>query len=254
MVDSRGETHFISRSAPADITSRAATHLPSLPASGIGMDIPWDGAGAGANWSAAMARINSTSTASELALAVVALERDQPWSAALLAALRAQLLPLLLLALLAAWCARHVFLRLAQPLQQLRRALVQLPDRRLLVPLQPRQPGEVRQLLEAYFGPGVVLDQELDLECLRIPHFYSAFYVYKYATGVSAAIALAERVLNGSASAVEAYLGFLKSGGSQFPLETLLTAGVDMTSSAPVESTLRLFEKRLTELEELLRA
>jgi oligoendopeptidase F len=113
---------------------------------------------------------------------------------------------------------------------------------------------EYRQLLEAYFGPGVVLDQELDLECLRIPHFYSAFYVYKYATGVSAAIALAERVLNGSASAVEAYLGFLKSGGSQFPLETLLTAGVDMTSSAPVESTLRLFEKRLTELEELLRA
>jgi oligoendopeptidase F len=114
--------------------------------------------------------------------------------------------------------------------------------------------AEYRQLLEAYFGPEVVLDPELDLECLRIPHFYSAFYVYKYATGVSAAIALAERVLNRSAGMVEAYLGFLKSGGSRFPLETLLTAGVDMTSAAPVESTLRLFEKRLNELEELLQA
>jgi oligoendopeptidase F len=114
--------------------------------------------------------------------------------------------------------------------------------------------AEYRQLLEAYFGSEVVLDPELDLECLRIPHFYSAFYVYKYATGVSAAIALAEGVLNRSAGAVEAYLGFLKSGGSKFPLETLLTAGVDMTSAAPVESTLRLFEKRLNELEELLQA
>ncbi|MEO8438991.1 MAG: oligoendopeptidase F [Spartobacteria bacterium] len=112
--------------------------------------------------------------------------------------------------------------------------------------------SEYRKLLEAYFGPGVVLDPELDLECLRIPHFYSAFYVYKYATGVSAAIALAERVLNGTSGAVEAYLGFLKSGGSKFPLETLQAAGVDMRSSAPVESTLRLFDRRLTELEALL--
>ena len=112
--------------------------------------------------------------------------------------------------------------------------------------------GEYRQLLEAYFGPGVVLDAELDLECLRIPHFYSAFYVYKYATGLSAAVALSERVLNQKPGAVEAYLAFLKSGGSKFPLETLRAAGVDMTSSAPVESTLRLFEKRLRELEVLL--
>lgn len=112
--------------------------------------------------------------------------------------------------------------------------------------------SEYRKLLEAYFGPGVVLDPELDLECLRIPHFYSAFYVYKYATGISAAIALAERVLSRTPGAVEAYLGFLKSGGSKFPLETLRTAGVDMTSAAPVESTLRLFEKRLSELEQLL--
>ncbi|HEY3601248.1 MAG TPA: oligoendopeptidase F [Chthoniobacterales bacterium] len=112
--------------------------------------------------------------------------------------------------------------------------------------------SEYRKLLGAYFGPGVVLDAELDLECLRIPHFYSAFYVYKYATGLSAAVALSERVLSKTARAVEAYLGFLKSGGSKFPLETLREAGVEMTSPAPVESTLRLFERRLNELEALL--
>ena len=111
---------------------------------------------------------------------------------------------------------------------------------------------EYHQLLEAYFGPGVVLDPELDLECLRIPHFYNAFYVYKYATGISAAIALAERVRSETPGAVEAYLGFLKSGGSKFPLETLQAAGVDMRTPAPVESTLRLFERRLSELEALL--
>ena len=112
--------------------------------------------------------------------------------------------------------------------------------------------NEYRKLLEAYFGQGVVLDPELDLECLRIPHFYNAFYVYKYATGVSAAIALAERVLSSEPGAVEAYLGFLKSGGSKFPLETLQAAGVDMRTAVPVESTLRLFDRRLSELEALL--
>jgi oligoendopeptidase F len=112
--------------------------------------------------------------------------------------------------------------------------------------------SEYRALLQAYFGEGVVLDPELDLECLRIPHFYSAFYVYKYSTGISAAVALSQRVLSGQPGALEAYLGFLKSGGSQFPLETLRAAGVDMTSPAPIESTIALFEKRLAELEQLL--
>lgn len=111
---------------------------------------------------------------------------------------------------------------------------------------------EYRALLQAYFGPGVVLDPQLDLECLRIPHFYNAFYVYKYATGISAAVALSERVLSQQPGAVDAYLNFLKSGGSKFPLETLRDAGVDMTTPAPIESTLRLFERRLTELETLL--
>jgi oligoendopeptidase F len=112
--------------------------------------------------------------------------------------------------------------------------------------------AEYRTLLQAYFGAGVVLDPELDLECLRIPHFYNAFYVYKYATGISAAVALSERVLAKQPGAVEAYLDFLKSGGSKFPLETLRAAGVDMATAAPIESTLQLFNRRLGELETLL--
>jgi len=112
--------------------------------------------------------------------------------------------------------------------------------------------SEYRALLQAYFGDGVVLDPQLDLECLRIPHFYHAFYVYKYATGISAAVALSERVLAKEAGSVESYLAFLKSGGSKFPLETLQAAGVDMTTSAPIESTLRLFDRRLAEFEALL--
>jgi oligoendopeptidase F len=112
--------------------------------------------------------------------------------------------------------------------------------------------SEYHKLLEAYFAENFVLEPELDLECLRIPHFYHAFYVYKYATGISAAVALSQRVLSGQPGAVEAYLKFLRSGGSKFPLETLKAAGVDMTTSAPVESTLQLFDRRLRELEALL--
>jgi oligoendopeptidase F len=112
--------------------------------------------------------------------------------------------------------------------------------------------SEYRKLLETYFAENSVLDTELDLECLRIPHFYHAFYVYKYATGISAAVALSQRVLSGEPGSVDAYLNFLRSGGSKFPLETLKAAGVDMTTPAPIESTLRLFERRLGELEALL--
>ena len=112
--------------------------------------------------------------------------------------------------------------------------------------------AEYHKLLQTYFGDAVVLDPQLDLECLRIPHFYSAFYVYKYATGVSAAVALAQKVLAREKGPVEKYLGFLKSGGSKFPLETLREAGVDMASPEPIESTLRLFERRVSELENLL--
>jgi oligoendopeptidase F len=112
--------------------------------------------------------------------------------------------------------------------------------------------SEYHKLLETYFAENFVLDPELDLECMRIPHFYHAFYVYKYATGISAAVALSQRVLSGESGSVDAYLNFLRSGGSRFPLETLRAAGVDMATSAPIESTLRLFGQRLDEFEELL--
>ena len=112
--------------------------------------------------------------------------------------------------------------------------------------------SEYHKLLETYFAENFVLDPELNLECLRIPHFYHAFYVCKYATGISAAVALSQRVLSGESESVDAYLNFLRSGGSKFPLETLKAAGVDMATPAPIESTLRLFEQRLAELEELL--
>jgi oligoendopeptidase F len=112
--------------------------------------------------------------------------------------------------------------------------------------------SEYRKLLEIYFAENFALDPQLDLECLRIPHFYSAFYVYKYATGISAAVALSERVLSGESGSVDAYLNFLRSGGSKFPLDALKTAGVDMTTPAPIESALQLFERRLDELESLL--
>ena len=95
-----------------------------------------------------------------------------------------------------------------------------------------------RNLLEVYFGDTLFLDPELNLECLRIPHFYSAFYVYKYATGVSAAIALANKVIHEGQSAKDAYLDFLKLGGSQFPLDQLLVAGVNIRSPEPVQQAI----------------
>src|SRR6266516_1236053 len=112
--------------------------------------------------------------------------------------------------------------------------------------------SQYRKLLEIYFAENFVLDPQLDLECLRIPHFYSAFYVYKYATGISAAVALSERVVSGESGSVDAYLNFLRSGGSKFPLDALKTASVDMATPAPIESALQLFGRRLDELESLL--
>src|SRR5271166_350238 len=109
-----------------------------------------------------------------------------------------------------------------------------------------------RELLRAYFGQRFTIDPELDLECLRIPHFYSAFYVYKYATGISAAVSLADRVLNGGKAEIAAFLDFLKSGGSKFPIDTLREAGVDMQSPEPIEKTMTLFATRIGELHDLL--
>ncbi|MBL8889947.1 MAG: oligoendopeptidase F [Planctomycetaceae bacterium] len=108
------------------------------------------------------------------------------------------------------------------------------------------------ELLDAYFGPQFVIDPELRLECFRIPHFYNAFYVYKYATGLSAAIALSDRVTNGGAAELDDYLGFLKSGCSQDPLDLLKAAGVDMWTPAPIESALQRLDTLVTELDDLL--
>jgi oligoendopeptidase F len=109
-----------------------------------------------------------------------------------------------------------------------------------------------RKLLEDYFGPEFKLDEELSLECLRIPHFYRAFYVYKYATGLSAAIALSQRVLGGGKKELDEYLGFLKGGCSKDPLDLLRDAGVDMERPEPVETALNYFGHLVGELDELL--
>jgi oligoendopeptidase F len=109
-----------------------------------------------------------------------------------------------------------------------------------------------RKLLAAYFGPQFKLDDELSLECLRIPHFYRAFYVYKYATGLSAAIALSQRVLHGGKPELNAYLGFLKGGCSKDPLDLLRDAGVDMEKPEPVATALEYLSKLVVELDELL--
>jgi len=117
---------------------------------------------------------------------------------------------------------------------------------------EERLRGEYRRLLEKYFGPEIVLEPESDLEGLRIPHFYRAFYVYKYATGISASLALAERVLSGGKEERDDYFKFLKSGGSRFPIDALRTAGVDMSSPAPVEAACGIFAKLVDKLEDRL--
>lgn len=108
------------------------------------------------------------------------------------------------------------------------------------------------KLLDAYFGDGFTIDAELELECLRIPHFYRAFYVYKYATGLSAAIALSERVTAGGATELNDYLGFLKGGCSKDPLDLLRGAGVDMEKPDAVNSAMAYFSRLVEELEDLL--
>ena len=108
-----------------------------------------------------------------------------------------------------------------------------------------------RSLLEAYFGPVMEFEDVSDLECLRIPHFYRAYYCYKYATGISASIALSERVLSGGEKEREDYMSFLRSGGSRFPIESLRKAGVDMRTEEPVRKAAEHFGKLLSEFRTL---
>ena len=112
--------------------------------------------------------------------------------------------------------------------------------------------SEYRKLLVDYFGPEMVFEDTSDLEGLRIPHFYNAFYVYKYATGISAALALAEKVANGGKTEKENYFKFLCSGGSRYPMESLKLADVDMTSTEPVQAAINVFARLVDELEALV--
>ena len=108
------------------------------------------------------------------------------------------------------------------------------------------------ELNKKYYGPEMEVDDLIGLEWARIPHFYYNFYVYKYVTGFAAATCLAQNVLAGDEEATKRYLQFLKSGGSDYPLNILKTAGVDMTEPKPLVTTLEVFSKLLAELEELL--
>lgn len=103
-----------------------------------------------------------------------------------------------------------------------------------------------------YFGDDIVIDKDIDMEWARIPHFYTPFYVYQYATGYSAAIALSTRILKEGQKAVDDYMGFLRGGSSKDPIDLLKGAGVDMTSKSPVNEALKVFEDCLDQLEALL--
>ena len=107
-------------------------------------------------------------------------------------------------------------------------------------------------LNKKYFGPEMIVDEEIQIEWARIPHFYSDFYVYQYATGYAAASAFAKSILENGETAVEKYKGFLKAGGSLYPIDTLQQAGVDMTTPKPLEATIERFNELLDMLEELI--
>ena len=112
--------------------------------------------------------------------------------------------------------------------------------------------SEYKKLNEAYFGPEMIVDDEIAMEWARIPHFYYNYYVFQYATGYSAAIALSRKILREGEPAVKDYLGFLSGGCSKTPIDLLKGAGVDMTGPEPVEQALALFGELLDEMEALM--
>ena len=108
------------------------------------------------------------------------------------------------------------------------------------------------RLQKKYFKKVMKIDKEIALEWARIPHFYTAFYVYKYATGFSAATILASGILSGDVEKLEKYLNFLKSGSSDYPMELLRKAGVDLSAPEPIQEALDLFERKAKQLEALI--
>ncbi len=120
--------------------------------------------------------------------------------------------------------------------------------------LTPKEFGDIYfDLNKQYYGDNVVSDELIRYEWSRIPHFYTPFYVYKYATGLCSAIAIATDILNGKKGAREKYLEFLKKGSSDYPLEILKSCGVDMTTSEPIEKSIELFKKRVSEAKEIMK-
>ena len=111
---------------------------------------------------------------------------------------------------------------------------------------------EYLALVRKYFGPDVVLDDEIKVEWARIPHFYNAFYVYKYATGFSAAAAISRKILEEGPTARDAYIDFLRSGESDYPIELLKIAGVDMSRPEPIDEAMKIFSGLIDELEALI--
>ena len=120
--------------------------------------------------------------------------------------------------------------------------------------LTPESLGKVYlDINKKYYGNDIVSDDEIKYEWSRIPHFYTPFYVYKYATGFCAALAIANNILSNKEGARLKYLDFLKAGGSKYPLETLKDCGVDMTSKEPIEAAISLFEEKLNQACEIVK-
>ena len=122
-----------------------------------------------------------------------------------------------------------------------------------LIPLTEKEFSDTYyKLNKLYYGKEVISDDLIRYEWARIPHFYTSFYVYKYATGLSAALSIASRILKGDSKTCSDYIEFLKSGGNDYPLEILKKVGVDMTTPKPIEDALSMFKDKLEELKELL--
>lgn len=109
-----------------------------------------------------------------------------------------------------------------------------------------------KEINELYYGPNVIVDDEIAMEWARIPHFYMNYYVFQYATGYSAAVDLAQRIIKEGTPAVNKYMDFLKSGSSDYPLNVLKTAGVDMTTKDPVNNAMKLFRELVDEMDKLI--
>jgi oligoendopeptidase F len=108
-----------------------------------------------------------------------------------------------------------------------------------------------RGLIETYYGPELTIDDDLDIEWARIPHFYRSFYVYQYATGISAALALADKILHEGDGAAAQYVNFLRGGSSKSSIDLLRGAGVDMTTPEPIQRAMNTFDSLIDKLEQL---